>query len=285
MSKIIFLIAIMLASAFVIVILYGQLKWRRGTVILRTRMRESQKIIALKAFDERELDGLPAPVRRYFRAVLKPNSELIKKANFKHSGYFNMNAVKPQWRKFKSDQEIVMSPPGFDWDGRIAIMPGLFVNVHDAYVAGEGILNARLLGMFSVANIYNRSELAQGELMRYLGEAVWYPTALLPSQGVHWEAIDESTARATLMDSNTLVKLDFHFGIDDLVDRIHADARPRTLNGSTINTPWNIRVWNYQWHDGVRVPMEGEVAWVLPDGPYPYWRGRVEHLCYEFLTW
>ena len=34
----------------------------------------------------------------------------------------------------------------------------------------------------------DNAELQQGEFMRYFMEALWYPTALLPSQGVRWEA-------------------------------------------------------------------------------------------------
>lgn len=30
---------------------------------------------------------------------------------------------------------------------------------------------------------------------RYFRAGPWYPTALLPSQGVHWEAMDDSTAK------------------------------------------------------------------------------------------
>lgn len=32
----------------------------------------------------------------------------------------------------------------------------------------------------------------------------------------------------------------------------------------------------------MRVPMEAEVAWLLPEGPLPYWRGRITKLSYEF---
>jgi len=33
--------------------------------------------------------------------------------------------------------------------------------------------------------------------------------------------------------------------------------------------------------DGMRVPMQGEVAWLLPEGPAPYWRGRITDIIYE----
>ena len=76
--------------------------------------------------------------------------------------------------------------------------PGLNVLVHDAYIAGEEFLQADLLGLVTLADIRDTSEAAQGEQMRFLAEAAWYPTALLPSQGVRWEAIDDLSARATL---------------------------------------------------------------------------------------
>ncbi len=62
-------------------------------------------------------------------------------------------------------------------------MSGLPVRVHDAYVAGEGILHASLLGLFSLVDMRGGGDLAEGELMRFFAEAAWYPTALLPTQG------------------------------------------------------------------------------------------------------
>ena len=69
--------------------------------------------------------------------------------------------------------------PGFVWNARIAMVPGLHVFVHDAYVGGEGILNPAILGLLSLARPVEASVLAQGEFVRYFAETVWYPTALL----------------------------------------------------------------------------------------------------------
>ena len=46
-------------------------------------------------------------------------------------------------------------------------------------------------------------------------------------------------------------------------------------------TPWQVRVWNYAERDGMIIPLEGEVAWLLPAGPYPYWRGKLKAISYE----
>jgi hypothetical protein len=32
----------------------------------------------------------------------------------------------------------------------------------------------------------------------------------------------------------------------------------------------------------MRVPTEGEIEWLLPAAPLPYWRGKVTKIEYEF---
>ena len=162
------------------------------------------------------------------------------------------------------------------------MMPGVTVRVHDAYVAGEGILHASLLGLVSMVNLRGTGGLAQDELMRFVAEAAWYPTALLPSQGVRWEAVDDRSARATLEDGDVAPTLLFRFDPDGPVETVCAEARGRSVRGEVVPTPWRGRFWDHAIRDGMRVPLAGEVAWVLPDGPKPYWRGRITKLRYEF---
>lgn len=133
----------------------------------------------------------------------------------------------------------------------------------------------------TLADIRGTPEAAQGELMRFLAEAVWYPTALLPSQGIRWEA-DAGSAKATLTDGVTTASLVFQFNEEGLISGVRAAARPRTVNGALVATPWKGRFWGYDMRDGMRVPLEGEVAWELPEGSWPYWRGRATEITYDF---
>lgn len=117
--------------------------------------------------------------------------------------------------------------------------------------------------------------------MRFLAEATWYPTALLPSQGVRWSEVSDSSARATLTDGAVSVTLLFMFNEEGLVERVRAEARGRTVGGLTVPTPWEGRFWNYAERDGIRIPLNGEVVWLLPEGEKPYWRGRISEVTYE----
>ncbi len=279
------LLSIVAAAAVVLgalAVAVGALVWRGRTKALRAGLEAARLPPAGARHDARELEGLPAPVQRFFRTALRHGQPMVAAADLEHSGLFNASTGAERWRPFTSTQRVVTRPPGFDWDGRIAMAPGLTVRVHDAYVAGEGVLHASLLGLITVADERGRGELARGELMRYLAEAAWYPTALLPSQGVRWEAAGEHAAWATLTDGGVSARLRFHFGPDGLIDTVWAEARGRSVDGAIVPTPWQGRFWNPESRGGMQVPLDGEVGWVLPAGVQPYWRGRVTAIRHTF---
>jgi hypothetical protein len=207
---------------------------------------------------------------------------MVAKVDVQHSGSMNMSDTSTQWKPFTSDQQVVTRNPGFDWNGRINMLPGVAVLVHDTYVAGEGSLHAALFGLITVADMRGTEEMAKGELMRFFAEAAWYPTALLPSQGVSWEAVDAHSARATLADGAIALTMHFSFNEQGVIEAVRADARGRTTGGRIVPTPWQGRFWNYHNQGGMLVPLSGEVAWLLPEGAKPYWRGEITGIVYEF---
>jgi hypothetical protein len=278
------LITIVLALAAVLVSswLYGAYRWNAGTQELRARLDSARVPVRPQTVDFRELEGLPAPVQRYFRVVLKEGQPMVTDVHVQHRGTFNMGETTDQWKPFTSDQEVVTQRSGFDWDGRVAMMPGLPVRVHDAYVAGEGILYASLLGLFSLVDMRGGVDVAEGELMRFFAEAAWYPTALLPSQGVRWEAVDDRSAYATLTEGTTSITMLFTFDEQGLIETVRAESRGRMVDGNGVPMPWRCRFWSYQERGGMLVPIDGEVAWVPPEGEKPYFRGRITEIYYEF---
>lgn len=264
------------------VAVYGAFRWPDVTRDIRARLEAARLPVEPRVVDLAELEGLPEPVQRYFRRVLREGQPMIAAVRVRHEGTFNMGGADQRWMTFSSDQLVITRRPGFDWNARMRMMPGAGVRVHDAYVAGEGILYAAVLGAIPVANLRGGGEIAEGELMRFFAESAWYPTALLPSQGVQWEAVDDSSARATLRDGSLAITLLFEFAADSTIAQVRAEARGRTVGKEIIPTPWQGRFSNYQEQSGMLVPMEGEVSWLLPEGPAPYWRGRIVEIEYEF---
>ena len=256
-------------------------RWRHKTTALRATMRASRIPATVTNYDRREIEALPPPVKRYFDAVLEDGQPIITSVLFTQDGQFRQDEHKEIWQPFRATQFATMHPPGFDWDARIRMAPGVDVWVRDAYALGAGSLRASVLGLVTVADVHGTAESARGELMRYVAEAAWYPTALLPSQGVRWEGIDDVSARATLTDGATSITLEFSFGADGLIAQVWAASRPRS---ATDSAPWLCRLSGYEQRAGMQVPLQGEVEWQLPNGPAPYFRGRTTHIEYEYVV-
>ena len=268
----------------VAVIAYGSWRWNERSTELLARLEAARVPNAVARYDAREPEGLPAPVQRYFRAALTEGQGIVSAVSIQHAGTFNMSATAEQWKPFTSQQRVITRRPGFDWDARVMMLPGVPAYVHDAYIAGAGLLHGAVLGLIKVVDMRDTPELARDELMRFFAEAAWYPTALLPSQGVRWEAVDDSSAHATLTDGPLTLKLLFRFNADGLIDTVRAEARGRVVDGKTVTAPWQGRCWRYAAQDGMHVPQEGEVAWLLPEGEKPYWRGKIILSNYEFAN-
>ena len=109
-----------------------------------------------------------------------------------------------------------------------------------------------------------------------------YPTALLPSQGVRWEAVDDRSANATIVDGPLALTLLFRFNDAGLIDSFRAEARGAMVDRKMVMAPWEGHWSNYQTRDGVQVPFTGEVAWMRPEGRRPYFVGTVTSLTLEF---
>jgi hypothetical protein len=235
---------------------YGSTRWTDTTRTLTSRLeaaRIDEKVQSPSPprYDSRELEGLPAPVQRYFRAVLKEGQPVIAAATVELGGTFNMSATGEQWKPFTSRQRVVTRRPGFLWDAQVSMLPG-------------------------------GGEIARGEFMRFFAEAAWYPTALLPSQGVRWEAVDDRSANATIVDGPLTLTLLFRFNDVGLVGSFRAEARGAMDGKEMVMVPWEGSWSNYQTHDGMTVPFTGEVAWVRPEGRKPYFLGTITSLSYEF---
>jgi hypothetical protein len=266
---------------------YGSKQWTDSIrALIRSleaaRIDEQARSASPARFDSRELEGLPAPVQRYFRAVLKEGQPIVSALTIDMAGTFNMSATAAQWKPFTSRQRVVTRRPGFLWDAHVSLLPGVEVRVVDSYIAGSGLLHAAMLGLFTVARVSGGGEIARGEFMRFFAEAAWYPTALLASQGVRWEAVDDRSANATIVDGPLTLTLLFRFNDAGLIDSVRAEARGGMVDNKVVMMPWECSLASYEVRDGMTVPITGEAAWMRPEGRKIYFRGTVKSLTYEF---
>jgi len=257
----------------VVAALVGTRRWQVMTAAFVAKLDSASVRSSPSSPLFKELDSLPTPVARYFLAALGSTEVPVTRARIRWRGQFLVRPDADGWARFEANQVFTTNPPGFVWDARIRMAPGILTYVRDAFVDGHGFMRGAVFGTVTVVAAPSTPEFDAAVLHRYLAEAVWLPTALLPSHGVRWGPLTDTSARASLSAGGTTVTLDFRFGPDSLVESVFTPSQFRDMNGANVPTPWEGRFTRYEERGGLRIPVEAEVAWLLPGRRLTYWRG------------
>ncbi|MBD3192866.1 MAG: hypothetical protein GF308_19660 [Candidatus Heimdallarchaeota archaeon] len=223
--------------------------------------------ISDKVYNSKQVEGLPTPVKRYFQYSLQEDQPYISYVRLKHKGQFRQ---KQKWQAIKGQEYFTVEKPGFIWIGKVP-----FFKAKDKYYDGQGNLQIKLFSFIPIINTKGK-EWNQGELLRWLGEAPWFPTALLPSEKLRWEPIDEESAKVILSDKNLTVEGTFYF--NNLGQATQFKAK-RYKDGSLED--WTGFYSDYRMVNGIRVPFYVEVVWNLDSGDFSYAKFTVDLIEYD----
>ena len=84
--------------------LYGNYQWQLETDRLHAQLTNGRQTINPKTYDSKELEGLPNPVQRFFRVVLKEGQPIVMAVNLAQQGQINMSETAAKWRPFTATQ-------------------------------------------------------------------------------------------------------------------------------------------------------------------------------------
>lgn len=218
---------------------------------------------------------LPPVVARYFHHVLPGDRREITKVSLRQSGKLRPSPASAKWLSFTAGHQVWPLETRFLWDARARLVRGIHFRVVDSYGGGIGSGRVQLLSLLPLASATNVPELNSGALHRYLAEAVWYPTALLPRAGVHWHGISKHAALATLTDHGLTISLEFRFNGKGEVTGIYSPGRYGRFGSRYIQVPWEGHFSNYQIVNGLRIPMQGEVGWYHEGNLELVWKAKI----------
>ncbi len=174
-------------------------------------------------------------------------------------------------QRFTARQRIGTSNSGFVWRAQIGRI-GQIVVV-DSFVAGHGMLEARLFGIARVARLAGTASINQGELLRYLAELPLNPDGILFDHALEWTVADAHTIKVATGRDNARAEISFGLDRDGLIATASAASRAYDTGGKRY--PWNGRFWNYQRVCERLLPIQAEVAWDVDGAVFTYWRGRM----------
>jgi len=223
-----------------------------------------------KPFQQQQLTGLPEPVQRYFKLVLKEGQPSISYVRMTHGGQFKPGLNKG-WINIKGEQYATTERPGFIWKGTTKMF-----TARDMYIAGKGRLVVSLFSLFPVVNAKGE-QYNQGELLRWLGESILYPTNLLPDERLQWFAIDSQSAKLTF-DYNGL-SLFFVVTFNQIGEIIQLETK-RYMDEKNLET-WVIKATNYKEINNVFIPTAFDVLWRLDKGDFSYAKFSITEVEYN----
>ena len=164
--------------------------------------------------------------------------------------------------------------PGFVWEATARLAGIVPMRVIDSFAAGRGWLGVRIAGAIPMANATG-PENDKGEMMRFLAEMAWNPDAILNMTALHWRQIDDRTVDVLSATKGGTATVRLRFDADGDLKGIEAEDRPYLVGGKSVPMRWIGRFRDYADFGSYRLPSYGEVAWVLPEGEFVYWRGRI----------
>jgi hypothetical protein len=229
--------------------------------------------LADKTYNAAQIANLPEPVQRYFRYSLKEGQKYISYARLKHGGFFKPSPSL-DFLPIEAEEYFSIEKPGYIWYAEMRPFPYVWLAARDTYFQGRGNVLAKLFSGITIANSRG-NETDQGAMIRWLGEAVWYPTALLPSDNIRWEEIDNKSAKAFFTDKGRTVVGIFHFNEKGEVTSFTADR----FMGKSLEK-FEGRCQDYKLFGGMKVPSLVDATWHLKTGDYTYVRFNVTEIEY-----
>lgn len=144
------------------------------------------------------------------------------------------------------------------------------------YIADKGRLVVSLFSLFNVVNAKGK-QYDQGELLRWLGESILYPTNFLPSKRLNWSSIDAHTAKINYdyMGHSLFFKIVFN----EIGEIIEMETK-RYMDKKNMET-WVIKASSDRELNHVLIPTAFEVIWRLEKDDFSYAKFKIIEVEYN----
>jgi hypothetical protein len=224
---------------------------------------------APRVFTFSQLSGLPSPVEKYFRLVLKEGSIYPRAIRLRHGGQFKTALDKP-WTPIHGEQYFTTVPAGFIWKGSTNLF-----SARDMYIGAKGSLEVFLLEALRIVN--GRGEkFDQGELLRWLAESVWFPTNFLQDENRAWFPIDSKNARLIVRVEG--LELNYLVSFNDKGEIVALSTKRYMAENLETSV---ISLSGYGEINSVCIPFIAEAGWEIDTKMIPYARFKVREIEYE----
>jgi hypothetical protein len=219
-----------------------------------------------------EIQAALSRLRRFCFPDGEKRARSIRTLKTTETGQIRMSP-EARWIPFTAEQIIDSTQSDFRWEARLD--PGKLSSptVMDAYEEGRGHLLVKLGGLIPVRTVTG-PDADRGELQRYLASLLLCPAMLLNHPSLELTAVGPFTLRVTDQSDSTAAAILLDISEHGRPLACRAD-RPRMVGKHAVVTPWLATGSEFREWEGMRVPGRLEVAWILAEGTFTYYRSEI----------
>ncbi|HCO18963.1 DUF6544 family protein [Gudongella oleilytica] len=228
---------------------------------------------------EKDIDHLPEAVKKWMRVSGVVGSNMPRLAVLEEKGYIRLDPEKEKWIFASAKHHIGIENPSFVWTVRAELFPGIYVHGRNHYLDGSGALQMRLLNLVKVANEEGGHKINQSSFQRYLLELPWYPYAAL-NPNMRWTQLDDGSAKVVISNRGISGEARFWFDEEGNVIKCSAMRYKETSEKAPLYECIGVSGNTIEFN-GIRIPREVHVTWLLPKGDHTWFKVEVTKAEYK----
>ncbi len=211
---------------------------------------------------------LPEPVSRFFTETLGKQIPVVQSAIVTGKGSIRLKGITlpARWRF------VYCAGSGYRHYIEATLLGRPVLKVNEYYLDGH----SRLELPFGV--IENEPKVDMAANLGLWGESIWFPSIFLTDPRVHWEAIDDITARLIVPFGNNTDHFNATFDAETGLLRQFESLRYREA-ADTQKIGWRNEVLRWGQLNGILLPTHAGVRWL--DQSIPWFVLSVEEVIYN----
>lgn len=221
-----------------------------------------------------DIEYLPDIVQKWLEASNVIDKDKTVLSRLKQVGEMRMEPGSG-WMPFSATQYVNLQKPSFLWVTNVDFY-GMKLVGRDKLQDGESEMLIKFASLVPVVDEGHDSKINSGAMVRFLAEICWYPSAAI-NEYIVWEALDSSSAKATLTLGGISVSGIFHFNDNGSLKYFVANRYYGGSDSSELEE-WMVTIDDYKFFKDICIPYKSHVTWRLPSGDFDWLKLEITDL-------
>lgn len=260
--------------------LYSSSKFNKKVEEEKDELIKNQEDFKSFKIERKHIEELPEPIKRWLVNSGVIGTQMPNIVNLKQTGVMNLKPKSEKWINSKSKQIIGLKEPSFVWTADIDLFPIANMIGRDLFLDGNAKMEMRILNLIPVVNEGENKKINESALHRYLLEIIWYPQFAL-SEHIKFETINDNKVKAILnyndIEVEAVLFIDNEGNLSEISAKRYKENKENSKRYKCVG-----KAISYKEFEGIKVPDITTITWHLDDGPYTWFKVKIDDITYEY---